>query len=139
MKIIYILKNQTFVKNKEILSWIFFGLLLLCLNNFLIFYFVEYVEINVYFITLVAAILCNIIRYVLNHYIVFKIKKFDSNNFIKYQISVFFSLLLSYSITSILIYLNVQYLAANNIGILFGAALTFTLNFFWVWKNKRAS
>jgi putative flippase GtrA len=137
MKIINTFKNQFFVKNKKIQSWVFFGLLLLCLNNFLIFYFVEYTRINIYYITLMAAILCNIIRYMLNNYIVFRSEKFDKKNFIKYQISVFFSLLFSYSVTSILIYLNVQYLVANNIGILFATALTFFLNFFWVWKNKR--
>ena len=139
MKIVNTLKNQFIIKNKKILSWVFFGLLLLCLNNLLIFYFVEYVKISVYYVTLGAAIFCNVIRYILNHYVVFGNKKFDKNNFARYQISVFFSLLVSYFITSTLIYFNAQYLVANNAGILFATVLMFFLNFSWVWKIKRLS
>jgi len=128
---------KTFInrEKKKILLWFFVGIFLLIINNLFIYFAYSYTEINIYLIIFFGSIICNLLRFFINNFIVFNFRILNLNNFIKYQISSSSAFTVSYCSSSLLIYFGIHYLVANNLGIVLAMFINLYLNFFWVWRK----
>ncbi len=132
---IIIFKSFLNREKKKILLWFFTGIFLLIINNLLIYFGHTHTDLNIYFIILFGAVICNLLRFFINNYIVFNYRVLKLNDFIKYQISSSSAFTVSYCSSSLLIFFGIHYLVANNLGIVLAMFINLFLNFFWVWRK----
>ncbi len=119
----------------KIFKWVLIGFVLLFVSNLIAFFLVEFFSIPFFYSSIFSALICNLLRFFINNFWVFKDNSFSFYKFYKFQISSGFSFVVWWSFANTLVYFGVFYLLALNIAAILSTLINLFVNFLWVWRN----
>jgi putative flippase GtrA len=121
----------------KLVAWVLSGFSLVLLSNLITYIFVDYFSIIFVIASTFAGISCNILRFFINNFWIFKEKKFRFKSFIRFQIGNSFSFIIWWLVANLLVKSGLNYLLAINIATLVSTLLNLFFNFFWVWETSK--
>jgi putative flippase GtrA len=121
----------------KLLRWLFAGLVFMFLSTGFLYLFVDILKINMWLATLLTAESSTLLRFVVNSYWVFKVRKLSFRECWQYHLANAGSFLIWWCSTNLLVLFGVNYLLAGILSI--GLSVSFSLysNFYWVWRIRR--
>ena len=119
----------------KIFKWILIGFILLFVSNLIAYFLVEFFSIPFFYSSICSAFICNILRFFINNFWIFKSDCFSFYKFYKFQIGSSFTFVVWWSLANTLVYFGVFYLLALNIAAILSTLINLFINFLWVWKN----
>lgn len=120
----------------ELLRWLFAGLLFMFLSTGFLYIFVDVLQINILLATFLSAESSTLLRFVVNSYWVFEVRKLSFRECWQYHLANAGAFLVWWSVTNFLIYFGINYLVASVLAIGSSTLISLTTNFFWIWKKK---
>lgn len=121
----------------KLLAWILSGFSLVILSNLITYMLVDYFSIIFIIASTFAGISCNILRFFINNFWIFKEKRFRLKSFIRFQLGNSFSFVVWWLIANLLVKGGLNYLIAINIATTVSTLLNLFINFFWVWGTSK--
>ena len=100
---------------------------------------VHFLRLAVPVATLASAEVCTILRFLLNEVWVFKTRKMSWLRLWRYHLANAVSLVVWWIATNVLNRLGLNYIISSVLAVGFSTGISFTTNFFWIWKTKRSA
>ncbi len=97
---------------------------------------VEYFKLKVFWVTLISAELCTILRFFVNEHWVFKGVGPAWKRLLQYHIANAGSFVAWMVATNLFIYWGIHYLLASALAVGISIMISMASNFLWVWRKK---
>ena len=120
----------------KLLRWLFAGLAFLFLSTGFLYLFVDILKINMLLATFLSAESSTLLRFVVNSYWVFKVRKLSFRECWQYHLANAGAFFVWWSVTNVLIYFDVHYLLAGILAVGSSTLLSLYTNFFWIWRKR---
>jgi putative flippase GtrA len=136
MKFFIFLREWILENKKDIYYWLLTGFFMFFITTFILYIFVEYLFIRLSIATFLSAEISIILRFYINHKIIFNSNKNILSSLINFHIASALALLIWWGSTNWLALIGVYYIYASIISLVLTTIVNFLSNFFWVWKKK---
>lgn len=124
-------------KNKgSVVYWVSTGFVLAIIANIFLYIFVEYLNLTLIIATILSAEIGLLIRFLVNQKLIFNKKDQFIKPLINFHIASSITFIVWVSLTNILSYLDIYYIAASILALIVTTTLNFIFNFFWVWRKE---
>tara|TARA_B100000768_G_scaffold180973_1_gene202391 strand:- start:3244 stop:3654 length:411 start_codon:yes stop_codon:yes gene_type:complete len=128
---------EWFLNNKRIIFiWLITGFLVFFFTTFLLYIFVDHLFIKLSVATLLSAELAIILRFYINHKIIFNSNKPILSSFFNFHLAGGLGLIVWWISTNGLAFIGIYYIYASLIALVLTTAVNFITNFFWIWRKK---
>ena len=121
----------------RVLKWFGAGLALMGINTVLLFVFVERLSLPVLVATLLGAEACTLLRFLVNHYWVFRRRNPTLGACAHYHVATAGTSAVWWVTANMLTVLGVHYLLAGIIAVGGSTLLSLATSFFWIWHPDR--
>jgi putative flippase GtrA len=122
---------------KSLIRWFVAGLLFMGVNTLVLYFLVRWLSVTVMLATLVSAEICTLLRFVLNERWVFGLQKQSWTRLGQYHVANGGAFIVWWLGTNALTHFGVNYLLASIVAVALSTGLSFTSNFYWVWRTKK--
>jgi len=123
----------------SIARWLASGLIFLGINTGVLYLAVQFLRLAVPVATVASAEVCTILRFLLNEIWVFKTRKMSWLRLWRYHLANAVALVVWWIATNVLNRLGLNYIFSSILAVGFSTGISFTTNFFWIWKTKRTA
>lgn len=122
-------------KRRRLIRWTLVGVVFVAINTATLYGLVGFAGFAVPLGTLLTAEIGTLLRFLANHYWVFRARKPTWRQCLQYHVANAGVFLLWWTMTNALAYAGVQYLLAGIIAVAFSTGFSLYANFLWVWRK----
>lgn len=124
---------------RPLLKWFGAGLAMMGINTALLFMFVDTLGLSVLVATFLGAEACTLLRFMINHYWVFRLGNPTFRSCVHYHVANAGAFAVWWATANVLTLLDMHYLLAGIAAVAFSTLVSLATNFFWVWRKRHAS
>jgi putative flippase GtrA len=120
----------------KILRWFAAGLAFMGINTVVLYGLVGLGNMTVPLATLVAAEACTLLRFFVNHYWVFRLRRPTAGNLVSYHVANAGAFAVWWLTANLLTFFGMHYLLASIAAVGASTLLSLWTNFLWIWRHR---
>ena len=121
----------------RLLRWCGAGVAFMAVTSALLYTFVEFAGLPVPVATLITAEICTLLRFLVNHYWVFRQRDPTWRQCFEYHVATAGGFVTWWVVSNVLTLFGVHYLLASVFAVPFSALVNLAGSFLWVWGKRR--